>query len=135
MQTKSAEIKRLVVVRLDSGEDILQSICKAVEENNIQTGLILSGVGSVSRFRVHVVETTNLPPGNVYFEEEDAYDVLSITGAVLDGRVHAHITLSNSEKAVGGHLHEGCTVLTFGMVILAETPEIRLTDWDKMGEL
>ena len=135
MQTKSAAIKRLVVVRLDSGEDILQSIREAVEENKIQTGLILSGVGSVSRFRVHVVETTDLPPGDIFFEEEDAYDVLSITGAILDGRVHAHITLSNTESAVGGHLEEGCKVLTFGMVVLAETPEIRLTDWDKMGTI
>jgi predicted DNA-binding protein with PD1-like motif len=125
----------LVVVRLNSGDDVLQAIRRAVEENGITTGAILSGVGSVSRYHVHVVESTNLPPGDVFFGEEGPYDILSITGLVIDGRVHAHVTLSNTETALGGHLEEGCQVLTFGVVMIAEMPDVSLTDWDKMGQL
>lgn len=135
MLAQSSNISRLVVVRLNSGDDVLQAIRRAVEENGITTGAILSGVGSVSRYRVHVVETTNLPPGDVFFGEEGPYDILAITGLVIDGRVHAHITLSNTETALGGHLEEGCQALTFGVVMIAETPDMSLTDWDKMGQL
>ncbi len=135
MLVQSCQIRRLVVVRLASGDDILQSIRRAVDDHKIQTCAILSGVGSVSRYHVHVVETTHLPPGDIFVEEEGPYDVLSITGLIIDGRVHAHITLSNKEKAVGGHLEEGCRVLTFAVVILAETPEATLTDWDTTGQL
>ena len=134
MLAKNAEIKRLVAVRIDSGEDILQELRRAVEENAIRTGVILNGIGSASRYRVHVVETTNLPPGDVFFEGEGAYDILQITGFVIDGRVHAHITLSDTEKALGGHLEEGCIALTFVVLTLAETPDVKLTDWDRIGE-
>lgn len=134
MLAKNAEIERLVAVRIDSGEDILQELRRAVEENAIVTGVILNGIGSASRYRVHVVETTDLPPGDVFFEGEGAYDILQITGFVIDGRVHAHITLSDTEKALGGHLEEGCIALTFVVLTLAETPDVKLTDWDRIGE-
>ena len=130
MLVQSGSVRRLVVVRLDSGEDVLHSIGAAVKETGIRHGLILTGVGSISRYHVHVVETTNLPPGDVFFRGEGAFDILSINGLVLDGRVHAHITFSNTEKALGGHLEEGCTVLTFGVVVLAETEKMDFADWD-----
>ena len=60
MLAKKAEIERLVAVRINSGEDILTEIRRAVEENAIRTGVILNGIGSASRYRVHVVETTDL---------------------------------------------------------------------------
>ena len=82
-----------------------------------------------------MVETTNLPPGDVFFRGEGAFDLLTVTGVIMDGRVHAHITFSNTEKAMGGHLEEGCTVLTFALVVLAETPEADLTGWDRMGDV
>jgi predicted DNA-binding protein with PD1-like motif len=135
MITRSADIQRLIVVRLSTGEDVLESIRNAVAENGVRTGAVLSGVGSVSRYRVHVVETVNMPPGDVLFGEDGPYDILSITGLVIDGRVHAHITLSNTQKALGGHLEEGCRILTFGVVLIAEMAETVLTDWDRPGQL
>ena len=135
MLTRSANIQRLVVVRLNTGDDVLESIRNAVAENGVRTGAILTGVGSVSRYRVHVVETVNMPPGDVLFGEDGPYDILSITGLVIDGRVHAHITLSNTQKALGGHLEEGCRILTFGVVLIAEMAETALTDWDRPGQL
>jgi predicted DNA-binding protein with PD1-like motif len=135
MLTRSANIQRLVVVRLSPGEDVLESIQNAVTENGVRTGAVLSGVGSVSRYRVHVVETVHLPPGDVFFGEEGPYDILCITGLIIDGRVHAHITLSDTQKALGGHLEEGCRILTFGVVLIAEIAETVLTDWDRPGQL
>ena len=132
MFTQGAEIRRLVLVRMKSGEDVLESIRQAVRENNIRTGAILSGVGSVTRYHLHVVKTTNLPPGDVFFGDEGPYDILSITGLVIDGRVHAHITLSDTEQALGGHLEPGCRVLTFAIAVIAETPDIELTGWDQV---
>ena len=135
MITRSANIQRLVIVRLSTGDDVLESIRNAVAENGVRTGAVLSGVGSVSRYRVHVVETVNMPPGDVIFGEEGPYDILSITGLIIDGRVHAHITLSDTQKALGGHLEEGCRILTFGVVLIAEIAETVLTDWDRPGQL
>ena len=100
MLTQSAHVQRVVLARLNPGEDVLLSLRAAVQESQIQTGLILSGIGSLSRYRVHVVQTTQLPPGDVFFEGEGPFDILCLTGYILEGRVHAHITLSNTEKAL-----------------------------------
>jgi predicted DNA-binding protein with PD1-like motif len=135
MIVHGAAIRRLVVVRLNPGEDVLLSLREAVRESSITHGLILSGVGSLDRYHVHVVKTTNMPPGDVFFEGEGPFDILTLTGAILGSRVHAHITFSNTEKALGGHLEEGCRVLTFSVITLAETDGVDLTDWDRVGAL
>jgi predicted DNA-binding protein with PD1-like motif len=135
MPAQSCNVTRLFILRLNSGEDILGTIRAAAADNGIRHGVILTGVGSISAYHVHVVETTNLPSGNVFFRGEGAFDVLSVTGLILDGRVHAHITFSNTDKAMGGHLEEGCRVLTFAVVVLAETDGADLTGWDRMGRL
>jgi predicted DNA-binding protein with PD1-like motif len=135
MIVQSAAIRRVVVVRLNPGEDVLLSLREAVRDSGITHGLILSGVGSLDRYHVHVVKTTNMPPGDIFFAGEGPFDILTLTGAILGGRVHAHITFSNTEQALGGHLEEGCRVLTFGLVTLAETDGVDLTDWDRVGPL
>ena len=133
MPTQSCNLSRVFIVRLNSGEDILVATRAAVAENGIRHGVILTGVGSISAYHVHVVETANLPPGNIFSRGEGAFDVLSVNGLILDGRVHAHITFSDADKAMGGHLEEGCRVLTFAVVVLAETDGADLTDWDRRG--
>jgi predicted DNA-binding protein with PD1-like motif len=136
MILRSSTLRRLIAVRLDPGEDLLLALRRAARESGIGHGLVLTGIGSLSRYRVHVVQTTDLPPGDVFFEDEGPYDILQLTGYVLDGRVHAHLTVSNTQKAVGGHLEGGCRVLTFAVLTLAEAGEdLDLTDWDRVGPL
>ncbi len=135
MLTEASDIKRVVVVRMNPGDDVLQSLQAAVRDQKMATGLVLNGVGSLDRYRLHVVGVPSLPTEDVFFEAEGPYDVLSFSGMILDGRVHAHITVSNTEKAIGGHLEEGCRVLTFCIVVLAETPGLNIEDWDTVGAL
>ena len=135
MHTQASTQTRFVFVRLDPGEDVLIALREAVRDQGITNGGILSGVGSLDRYHVHVVETTNMPPGNVFFRGEGPFDILSVTGLVVNGQVHAHISFSNSEQAMGGHLEEGCRILTFGAVVMTDSPDTALTGWDVRGPL
>ncbi|MCD6056883.1 MAG: hypothetical protein K0Q89_413 [Thermomicrobiales bacterium] len=135
MRTQSFNASRFVAVRLDPGEDVLLSLRAAVEERRIRNAAILSGVGSLDRYHFHVVRTTNMPPGNTFVQGEGPFDILTVTGLVVDGAVHAHITFSNTELAMGGHLEEGCRVLTFAVVVMAEALDVDLTGWDRSGPL
>ena len=135
MITQSTEIKRVVLVRINPGEDILVSIRKAVEENNIKSALVIGGLGSSQSFHYHVVASCDPQPKEEFPKGEGPYDICTMTGLIIDGRVHVHITFSDAEKVQGGHLEEGCRVLTFNVVMLAETPDATLTDWDKVGPL
>ena len=123
------------MVRLDPQEDVLVALRRAVQEQGVRNAAIVSGVGSLSRYHVHVVETTNMPPGNTFFGEDGPFDILAATGLVVDGQLHAHITFSNSDRAMGGHLEEGCQVLTFAIIIMIELPDTDLTGWDVRGPL
>lgn len=135
MRSQTFDASRFVALRLDPGEDVLLSLRAAVEEQGIRNAAILSGVGSLDRYHFHVVKTTNMPPGNTFVQAEGPFDILTVTGLVVDGKVHAHITFSNTELAMGGHLEEGCRVLTFAVVVMAEALDVDFTGWDKSGPL
>lgn len=130
-----ARLGRTFCVRFDPGEDLLRSLQAAVTERGIRHGAILAGVGSLDHYRLHVVASGDLPPENAFFAEEAPVDIVTVTGFLLDGRVHAHLTVSDTTRAVGGHLEEGCRVLTFAVVMIAETAGVDLGAWDTVGPL
>lgn len=112
--TVSSDIKRIVVVRLKNKTDLLEGLNEAVEKEGIKNGVILHGIGSVIAYNIHAVgETTDFPTVNIFTEEEGPYDVLNINGFVFDSRVHAHITLSDLNTTIGGHLEPGTLAYTF----------------------
>jgi hypothetical protein len=39
-----------------------------------------------------------------------------MNGYVIDGRIHAHMTMTNAEHAFGGHLEPETDVFTFAIV-------------------
>ena len=106
MHTQSFGATRFVALRLDPGDDVLLSLRAAVQEQGMQNAAILSGVGSLDRYHYHVVKTTNMPPGNTFVQGEGPFDILTVTGLVVNGEVHAHVAFSNTEQAMGGH-HRG----------------------------
>jgi hypothetical protein len=126
---------RYLLVRLDPGQDLLAGIQQAVADTGISHGAILAGVGSLSAYHFHVVSTPVMPPENAFVKGEGAYDILTVTGAILDGRVHAHVTFSDTEVAMGGHLEPGCTVLTFAMLTIVDTttPGVEMAHWDHVA--
>jgi uncharacterized protein len=132
---QTTDAGRMHFVRLDPGEDVLDGLRDAVQQHGIPSAVIVSGVGSVDSYQAHVVDKRELPPGNIYFGAHQALDILAITGMVLDGEVHAHITFSNPEQAMGGHLENGCRVLTFAVIALMELPGADFSDWDFVGPL
>ena len=135
MHIEPTTASRMIFLRLDPGEDVLDSIRAAVSEQGIRNAVFVSGVGSLASYHVHVVKTTNLPPGNVFFREDGPYDILTVTGLVLDGEVHAHITFSNPDRALGGHMEQGCRVLTFAVVAMMITDDADFSGWDTVGPL
>lgn len=126
---------RLILIRLNSGDDLLRGLREAVARAGIDNGIILGGVGSLSAYHYHVVSTAVLPPENAFVRGEGPFDILTVTGGVLGGRVHAHVTFSDTKVAMGGHLEEGCIVLTFAIVSIAPVPGIELAAWDTVGPL
>ena len=134
MKLERTALNNLILIRLNPGDDILFALRDAAREYNIKNALILSGVGSVISHHFHVVASTVNPPKEYFTKGESAADIVNINGAVINGRIHAHITLSNEMVAYGGHLEEGNVVLTFSMITLAEVDQ-DFDQWDAIGHL
>ena len=131
MELLSGKIKAAHIIKLKTGEDLLGAIEQAVQQNGIQHATFVSAIGSLSSSHVHVVKTTNIPPGNIFMKEDAPFDIVAVTGYVFAGRVHAHITLTDEKRTIGGHLEEGCRVLTFAIITMVELDGIDTTDLDR----
>ena len=134
MKVERITLNNLILVRLNPGDDLLQALTLAAKEHNIKNAVILTGVGSVISHHYHVVASTENPPKQYYTKGEAAADIVNINGAVINGRIHAHVTYSNETVAYGGHLEDGCEILTFSLITLAEVDK-DFDKWDYIGSI
>lgn len=113
--------ERVLVLRFKYQADLLAGLERLVRQHGVRNAVILSGIGSVRNYHIHAVSNRTFPSENVYTKDtESPADIVSINGYVIDGRVHAHLTLADSERAFGGHLEPQTHVFTFAVVTLAE---------------
>lgn len=107
-----------VIVRLDRGDMALESLREACDAHDVDTGAVVSGIGTFSNLNVHYVHRTDLPDAqedrNTDLELEGSWEVTNVTGAIADGEPHLHVTAFNGERTVGGHLEAGCEVNVLG---------------------
>jgi len=133
VHTVAGNFSRIIIVRLKPGTDLLDGLQKAVKQENIKNAVILSGVGSLTSYRVHVVDSTTFPVKEAFPKAEGPQDLLNVNGYVIDGRVHAHVIFSDQTKAMGGHLEPGTNVYTFAIITLGILPDganlARFDDW------
>lgn len=113
----SGHFDRIVVLRMKSGSDLLGGIEKLVKAQHIQNGVILSGIGSLRGFHVHQINNRDFPTSNIFTNEPNTpCDLVGMNGYVVDGAVHAHMTLGTGERAIAGHLEPGTQVFTYAIV-------------------
>ena len=118
VHTVEGRFERIVAVRIQKDQDLLDGLRKAVADRAIKNAVILTGVGSLTAYRVHVVANTTFPVKEAFPAAEGPQDLLNVSGYVIDGRIHAHITFSDQTKAMGGHLEPGTKVFTFAIITL-----------------
>jgi len=143
--SKSGKAGRIIVARLMPESDLLLSLRKLAEEENVKAGVILSGVGLLRKARLRNCKVlpkeypiTDL--NRTFTSFERPLEILGLSGNVseVEGKpwIHAHITLSNvingEISVVGGHLIEGCIVFGFAEIILMELENIGMKkEFDK----
>jgi len=113
----TGQFDRILVLRFKNQTDLLAGLERMVKECKIRNAVILSGIGSVKSYHYHTVSNRTFPSKNIFVENPTGpADITSMNGYVINGRVHAHITFADPDKAFGGHLEPGTTVFTFAIV-------------------
>jgi predicted DNA-binding protein with PD1-like motif len=115
----SSQFERILVLRFKYETDLLAGIEKMVREQRVRNAVILSGIGSVKGYHLHVVSNGTFPSKNIFVRDPiSPADLIGMNGYIIEGRVHAHMTLAKADKAFGGHLEPETKVFTFVVVTL-----------------
>jgi hypothetical protein len=110
---------RVVILRFKYKADLLAGMQQMVKQQNIKNGVILSAIGSVRGYQIHEVTNRTLPSKDTFVKNPTApADLIGMTGYIINGRIHPHVTLANPDRAFGGHLEPGTTVFTFAIVTI-----------------
>ena len=123
IQNVTTSFNRIEIIRMKPGTDMLDGLNLAVKNYKIKNAVILAGIGSVTDYHYHVVSDKNLPPAQEFPKASVAMDLVSLQGYILNGRVHAHIALSDENSMVGGHLEKGTKALTFFIITIGVLPD------------
>ena len=104
---------KMICKRLRRGDDLLRSIEKIAEEEQLELAVILSAVGCVSRACVRDAS------GVTVRDIKEDCEIVSATGTVSRKRCHIHVSFSKEDlSTVGGHLMEGCIINTTCELVL-----------------
>lgn len=120
---KSKKFDNKYLVRIDKGEEIVETLKEFCEKENIKLGTI-TGIGATNRVKVGLFA----PKEKEYHasELEDNFEITSLCGNIttMNGEtyLHLHINLCDSNhKCFGGHLNYAYVSATFeGIIELIE---------------
>jgi predicted DNA-binding protein with PD1-like motif len=128
----TGKFERVVILRFKFEADLLAGIEKMVKQEKIRHAVILAGAGSVRGYQVHQVSNRTFPSKNMFVKDPTApADLIGMNGYVIDGKVHAHMTLATPDHAFGGHLEPGTRVFTFAIVtigVLSDAADLSRVD-------
>lgn len=99
--------------RLKRGDDLRSSLEKICIDKNIDTAIVLSGVGCLYHVFIRLADAQK------YLELERDHEIVSLIGTISKGKAHIHIALSDDEgKCIGGHLEKGSLINTTCEIVL-----------------
>jgi len=114
----SAEVKRVLVVRLDEGDDLIPAVRRIAIDQGIKSAFFYA-LGAMSKvvYSVYSLEKS----AYVNMEETGFFEITSCIGDIaqivdeegkqVDMFVHAHITFSGKDGVCrGGHLQTGVSI-------------------------
>ena len=127
MDYASMPVRKIHILRIDPGEDVLKAVKRFVQEANLRQAVVLGGYGTLAAYHLHWVTHNRIPTENRFGRGEGGIEILSMNGLVVEGEPHIHVALSMPNGAFGGHLEPGCTAYVLCEVFFAEVEGVTLS--------
>lgn len=114
-----------IALKLDSGEDFYQALNKAIDEFEIESGYILTGIGMLRDVEIGYFD------GEKYLNQhlEKPHELVSMQGSIStigETIIHIHCSLAGPDhRIVGGHLNRG-TVNVINEILIKRLDDIKL---------
>src|SRR5262249_40523012 len=109
----------IVVVRLAYGDLLLESLQEICRRGEVPQRVDLPGSGGPTALAVAGAVGPASPPRRFYRRTSPrGAEIIAMSGVIADYHVHCHIVLCDRRAAFGGHLEEGCRVLSLAEIAL-----------------
>lgn len=131
--------KKIHIFRIKPGQELNREILGFCRRNSIASGVILSLLGSLNEAELGFLK--DLPGKYIAKKFAGPLEIVNGTGTIAkkDGETltHIHLTVSDEEKSVGGHLIEGKIFSTAEVVIgeIDDQIERYLDEYTGLNEL
>lgn len=130
---------QLLMVGLEPGEMLLESLQKVIDAHGIKNGVVVSGIGTLKVCRMHYILHTRFPAEDEIMTLNKPLELVSVSGLIADGEPHLHITVScGKDEVYAGHLEPGSEVLylaEIAMLVFDEPRMIRRVDRERKIKL
>ncbi len=120
MESATLNVSRVHIVRIDPGEDVLDAVIEFIGKTGIRQAIVLGGYGTLAAHRLHWVAHNRIPTQNIIESSEAGIEILGMSGLVVNGEPHIHMTLATQQGAYGGHMEEGCKAYVLCEIFFAE---------------
>ena len=118
---------RVHLMHLTLGDDIIPCIEAECQRLNLQTGIVMSGIGSLRKATFHYTNANTEKPEDVFVTLDKTMEVVALQGIILEGKPHLHVQLSaNGSECYGGHMEEGCEVQYLVELAILEVADLPL---------
>ena len=122
-----AIVRRVLVFRIKSGEDLLKAIKERAEKHNVSSGFFMV-IGTVKNARIAFFKGKGKYAINEFNED---LEILSCIGNISKRNgetvVHAHIVLGREDGTViGGHLMEDSKISATGELFIFDASDLNL---------
>lgn len=130
---KTIQKNNIIFIRLFPDEDIINALLDACKKHQVQTAIVLSGVGQLKHITLgYFKEKGDYTPQSF----KKAHELLHISGTIIkqDDKYipHLHVVLGNEQKMViGGHLLNAKVEVTNEIMLLkSDAPLKRILSTD-----
>jgi hypothetical protein len=118
----------IIIVGLRRDDLLFESLERLAREAELHTGVVMSGIGSLQNASIHTVVSNDYPPREEHIKIDGPLEIVQFGGIIANYQPHIHISLWDSQRNyLGGHLHEGCRVLTLSEISIQRAPGLRIT--------
>jgi len=119
MEFATMNLSCIHILRVDPGEDVLDSVQRFLDQTGIRQAVVLGGYGTLAAYHLHWVTHNRIPTETAFGRGYGGIEILAMNGLVVDGTPHIHVALSTPDGAFGGHLEQGCIAYVLCEVFLA----------------
>lgn len=117
---------RTVIIYLEKGEKLLESVTEELRRLDVRYGVLVSAIGALRKGRFHMIGNTEDLPENKMITIENPIELGAAQGLIIDGVPHFHIIFSDPKGTYAGHMEEGCEVQYLAELVVLELNDLNL---------